>query len=161
MAQSHLGEIKNKPICAYGVKATPQAANTILTKGSFVYQDVALGAKVVPIVSQPRASEIGIIENDSTNNPGILGAKSVEIYKTHCIAVIVLDGTIPIGGKGKASTVTAGRGEKLDEPVDLAEQIAHTKNYLFDYLGHADEYLNANKQVTAGADGDEIVVAIK
>ena len=176
MAQSHLGNIKNKFVCSYGVKATPQAANTALTKGQLVYLDEPNGIKVVPITSQPPASKVGVIENASDNNPGTLGAKSVEVYKYACIAVIKLDGTMPVGGKGRASTTTAGRGEKIDDPANSALNATFSdteveaelntlrdfnKFYLFDFLGKADEYMNANKQDTAGADGDEIVIGFK
>jgi len=176
MAQSYLGEIKNKPICAYGAISTPQAAAVDLTKGNLVYQDAALGAKVVPTASPPAASRIGVIENDSKNATGVLGDKSVEIYKHGAIAVIKLQGNMTIGGKGKSSTTTAGSGAELADPADSAlnatfsdteveaeldAQRDFNKFYLFDYLGHPDEYLNATKQVTAAIDGEEIVVAFK
>lgn len=176
MAQSHLGNIKNKPVCFFGAKSIPQATNTDLTKGQVVFQDAALGVKVVPTSSQPSASKIGVIENDSKNNPGALGAKSVEVYKHLCIAVVKLDGTLAIDGKVRASTTTAGRVIELADVADavLNASFSNTevqaeidlirdfsKFYLADYLGHTDEYLNANKQNTAGADGDEIVIGFK
>ena len=169
MATSQLGNIKNKPVCVFGVSTIPQAQNSDLTKGQLTYQNGALGLTIVPITAQPAASEVRIIEHDSKNNPGSLGGKSVDTYKTHCIAVIKLDGIISIGGKGRASTITTGRGEKLDDPPNSTTPTAgevdairdFNKFYLFDYLGHTDEYLNANKVTTDGADGDEIVVAFK
>ena len=175
MAQSYLGEIKNKPVCAYGAKSIPQAA-VDLTKGSLVYQDAALGAKVVPIASQPPASEVGVIENDSKNATGSLGDKAVEVYKHLCIAVVKLDGTLAIGGKVRASTTTAGR---VIELADVADAVLNgtfsnteaqaeidlvrdfSKFYLADYLGHPNEYLDATKQITAGADGEEVVIGFK
>ena len=161
MAQSNLGNIKNKPVAAFGVKVVPQAANTSLTKGQLVYQDGALGLKVVPISSQPAASRIGMIENDSNNNPGSLGNKAPEVYKHHTIAVVKLQGTMSIGGKFRASTTTAGMVSEIADPTDLATTTAFVIAYLGDYLGHVDEYLDVNKQITAGADGDEIVVAFR
>ena len=117
MAQSYLGNIKNKPVCFFGAKSIPQAA-VDLTKGLLVYQDAANGAKVVPTSSQPPASAIGMIENASENNPGALGKKAVEVYKHLCIGVVKLDGTLAIGGKVRASTTTAGLVEELADVAD-------------------------------------------
>lgn len=176
MAQSYLGQIKNKPICSYGSISGPQAGTTSLTKGLLVYQDGANGVKIVPTSSPPPASAIRVIENPSVNNPGNLGDKAVEMFKSGCVAVIKLQGNMSIGGKGKASTTTAGSGAELADPADSAlnatfddteaeaeldAQRDFNRNYLFDYLGHPEEYIDANKAVTAATDGQEIVVAFK
>jgi len=157
MAQSYLGEIKNKPICSYGVQVSVQGVENI-TKGMLVYIGKVNGVSVAPDTGNIEASRIGMVEIDSDNSQGSLGDKSLEVYKAHCIGVIKLDGTIKVGEIGRASTNIAGHGQELLLPTDLPEQLEYTKHALFRYLAHPDEYINAKKQPTDGGNNDEIVV---
>ena len=150
MAQSLLGNIKNKHT-GLDVAAGDVAAAVKLTRGLAVYQDGANGFKVVPTAAQPDASAIRFSEVEQDNLTGVKGDKKVETYKSGTIMIVKAQGNIAVGSKLRASTVTAG---------SLAQHATVDANYVANYLGHPDEVGATGKEITAAADGQEILVYI-
>lgn len=163
------GDIENKHMLT-DVVVIKQAANTNLTKGTFVYQDAALGAKVVPTTDAVNARDMRFIENDSNNltisgiQDGNLGDKNVETYKTGAIVIAKIDGPCTVGQYVRNSTVTAGRVMKLAEPAspvgatptsaELSNWESFGKLKLAIYLGHKGESAGINNDPTDAVDGD-------
>lgn len=162
------GNIENKQMLT-DVIVINQAANTSLSKGTFVYEDGTNGAKVVPTDSSIEAKLCRFIENDSNNltisgiQDGNKGDKAVETYKTGAIVIAKCDGAITVGSLVKPSTTTAGQVEALSTPSDAASPPTDAnvnairdwdKMKLARYLGHGGEGQGIGNDPTDAADGD-------
>lgn len=168
------GDIENKHLLT-DVVVIKQAANTNLGKGSFVYQDGANGAKVVPTDDSVLARRARFIENDSNNltisgiQDGNLGDKEVETYKEGAIVIAQCDGSIPVGSYVRTSTVNAGRVMVLAEPASpnatpteqmLSDRDSFEKLKLALYLGHKGETAATANDPTDAVNGEFVRIEI-
>lgn len=155
------GDIENKHMLTDVVVIKQAAVN--LAKGVFVYQDAALGAKIVPIDSSVLGRRVRFLENASDNTGGAVGDKNVETYKKGAIVIAKCDGAIVVNQRVKASTTTAGRVIALVDPTNPGAAYAEAEadslyNYIIHgigtYLGHKGEAEGSGNDPTDAADGD-------
>ena len=169
------GNIENKHLLT-DVEPWEQAANTNLSKGTFVYLHSSNGATVAPTDDSIEARRLRFIENDSNNltisgiQDGNKGDKSVETYKSGAIVIARCDGPITVSQYVRNSTVNAGRVMKLAEPAtpagatptsaELSNQISFNRLKLAKYLGHQGEGTAIGNDPTDAVDGDYVRLEI-
>lgn len=153
MTGTPVGTIINRHKVPFDPIVFHQAQNSTLLGGNLVYQDAANGLKVVP-VTPIDASRIMVIAFDSLNNPGVLGIKRLDCYKSGSRVILKGDATIiPVNSNFQSSSTIEGTIQAL-----LADDADFTKKNLGVYRGHENEIPGTNLPPTNSAANEDNLV---